>query len=44
MTEDGIGCLFTIIVAVVVFEACAWITQLIVNSDMPTWLKIMLLR
>ena len=44
MNEDGIGCLMYTIIAIIVIIVCVVITKAIVNSDLPLWLKIMLLR
>lgn len=42
--DDNIGCLIWIIVWIVAMVLAAVSTKAIVNSDLPTWLKIMLLR
>lgn len=42
--KNNMGLVFQLIVVAVTFGLCAWLTELIWNSDMPTWLKWMLLR
>ena len=44
MNEDNIGCLIYLIVAVITLLLCAWLTKMIVTSDLPLWLKFFLLK
>ena len=44
IVKNNTGCLICLVVSIVAIVLSVVLTKAIVNSDLPLWLKIMLLR